>query len=112
MTSAPDLSGLRTAAVRVIVPFALGYFLSYLFRAVNAVIAPDLIRELRLDANTLGLLTSIYFLTFAAFQLPLGVLLDRYGARRTECTLLLIAAAGSVIFALADGVAGLIAGRA
>lgn len=112
MTPAPAISGLRGAAVRVIVPFALGYFLSYLFRAVNAVIAPDLIRELRLDANTLGLLTSVYFLTFAAFQLPLGVLLDRYGARRTECALLLIAAAGSVIFALADGVAGLIAGRA
>jgi len=112
MTSAPAISGLRTAAVRVIVPFALGYFLSYLFRAVNAVIAPDLIRELHLDANTLGLLTSVYFLTFAAFQLPLGVLLDRYGARRTECTLLLIAALGAVIFAVADGVAGLIAGRA
>lgn len=112
MTPAPAISGLRAAAVRVIVPFALGYFLSYLFRAVNAVIAPDLIRELHLDANTLGLLTSVYFFTFAAFQLPLGVLLDRYGARRTECALLLIAAAGSVIFALADGVAGLIAGRA
>jgi MFS family permease len=97
---------------RVFVPFALGYFLSYLYRVVNAVIAPDLVRDVGLDANHLGLLTSAYFLTFAAFQLPLGILLDRFGPRRTEATLLLFAAAGAFVFGLADSAAGLIAGRA
>ena len=29
--------------LRALLPFALGYFMSYLFRAVNQVIAPDLI---------------------------------------------------------------------
>ncbi len=61
---------------RVFLPFAAGYFLSYLFRVVNAVIAPDLVRDIGLNPSDLGLLTSAYFLTFAAFQLPLGVLLD------------------------------------
>lgn len=98
--------------VRVFVPFALGYFLSYLYRVVNAVIAPDLIRELGLDASELGLLTSAYFITFAAFQLPLGILLDRVGPRRTEAALLLFAALGAVLFGLAGSPAGLIAGRA
>ena len=97
---------------RVFVPFALGYFLSYLYRVVNAVIAPDLVRDVGLDANHLGLLTSAYFLTFAAFQLPLGILLDRLGPRRTEAALLLIAAAGAFVFASAESAAGLIAGRA
>jgi MFS family permease len=97
---------------RVFVPFALGYFLSYLYRVVNAVIAPDLVRDVGLDANHLGLLTSSYFLTFAASQLPLGILLDRLGPRRTEATLLLFAAAGAFVFGLADSAAGLIAGRA
>ncbi len=70
-----------------------GYFLSYLFRTVNAVIGPVLARELGLADNALGLLTSTYFLAFGAAQLPLGMLLDRYGPRRVESGLLLLAGA-------------------
>jgi len=99
-------------ALRVFLPFALGYYFSYLARNVNAVIAPDLVAELGLTADALGLLTSVYFLTFAAFQLPLGVLLDRYGPRRVESVLLLIAAAGSAVFAASEALAGLTVGRA
>ncbi len=98
--------------LRIFLPFALGYFLSYLYRTVNAVIAPDLVRDVGIDPASLGLLTSAYFLAFAAAQLPLGVLLDRYGPRRVEAALLLFAAAGAVMFAWADSLAGLMAGRA
>ncbi len=98
--------------IRVFIPFAFGYFLSYLYRVVNAVIAPDLISELGLGPSDLGLLTSAYFLTFALFQLPLGILLDHYGPRKTEAALLLIAAAGAVVFAMAETPTGLIVGRA
>jgi MFS family permease len=98
--------------LRVFLPFAAGYFLSYLYRSINAVIAPDLSASMGLDAATLGLLTSAYFLTFAAFQLPLGVLLDRYGARRVEAVLLLFAALGAFLFWLGETPAALIAGRA
>ncbi len=97
---------------RVFAPFALGYFLSYLLRVVNAVIAPDLVAELGLTAAELGLLTSANFLAFAAAQLPLGILLDRYGPRRTEAVLLLFAALGAFLFATATDAPGLIAGRA
>jgi predicted MFS family arabinose efflux permease len=79
---------------------------------VNAVIAPDLVRDVGVDPASLGLLTSAYFLAFAAFQLPLGVLLDRYGARRVEAALLLFAAAGAFIFARAETLTGLMLGRA
>lgn len=98
--------------IRVFIPFALGYFLSYLYRVVNAVIAPDLIGELGLGASQLGLLTSAYFLSFALFQLPLGMLLDHYGPRRTEALLLLFAALGALVFAFSSSAAGLIVGRA
>jgi MFS family permease len=81
-------------------PFALGYYLSYLLRNANAVIAPELTRELSLNAAALGLLTSAYFFTFGAVQIPLGILLDRYGPRRIEATLLLIAATGTLLFGL------------
>jgi len=105
-SSKPDVSLLR-----IIVPFALGYCLSYIFRTVNAVIAPDLVQELHLDASTLGLLTGSYFLTFAAAQLPLGVILDRWGPRLSESILLLVAAAGAIIFALSTQASSLIIGR-
>lgn len=98
--------------VRVFIPFAFGYFLSYLYRVVNAVIAPDLVSELGLGPSDLGLLTSAYFLTFAAFQLPLGMLLDRYGPRKTEASLLIFAAMGAFLFSIATTTNGLILGRA
>lgn len=99
-------------ALRLFLPFAAGYFLSYLLRNVNAVIAPELTRELGVSAAELGLLTSAYLLTFSAFQLPLGILLDRYGPRRVEATLLLIAAAGSAWFALGSTLGELAVARA
>ena len=95
----------------VLLPFAGGFFLSHLFRSVNAIIAPRLIAELGLDAADLGLLTSIYFLTFAALQLPLGLLLDRYGPRRVQAVLLLAAALGAVTFAVAGSTLTLMLGR-
>ena len=98
--------------VRLFLPFAAGYFLSYLFRTVNAVLGPVIARELQLADNALGLLTSTYFLAFGAAQLPLGMLLDRYGPRRVEAGLLLIAAAGACVFALSDALGGLAIGRA
>src|SRR5688500_8642263 len=84
-------------------PFACGYLLSYLLRAVNAVVAPDLVADLSLTPAELGLLTSAYLLAFALFQLPLGILFDRYGPRRVQTALLILAAAGCALFALAPG---------
>jgi predicted MFS family arabinose efflux permease len=98
--------------LRVFVPFACGYFVSYFFRAVNAVLSPDLVRDLRLDASELGLLTSAYFLAFALFQLPLGVLLDRVGPRRVNAGLLVLAAGGAALFSVGQDLAALVAGRA
>jgi len=98
--------------LRVFIPFALGYFLSYLYRAVNAVLAPDLASELGIGPSELGLLTAAYFITFAAFQLPLGVLLDRFGPRKIESFLLIFAAVGAFVFSKAESVTGLVIGRA
>lgn len=98
--------------LRLFLPFAAGYLLSYLFRTSNAVIGPVLAKDLSLPDHALGLLTSTYFITFAAAQIPLGILLDRFGPRRVESILLLFAAAGAVVFALAGDLAGLAWGRA
>src|SRR4051812_14715853 len=92
--------------------FAAGYLLSYLYRTVNAIISPELVRDLALGPSALGLLTSAYFLAFAAMQVPVGIMLDRYGPRRVEPVLLAIAALGAALFALADSITGLTLARA
>lgn len=95
-----------------LLPFAAGYLMSYLLRAVNAVVAPDLVRDFGLSPGELGLLTAAYLAAFALFQLPLGVLLDRYGPRKVQAGLLGIAALGCFGFALAPDFLGLFAARA
>ncbi len=92
--------------------FAFAYFLSYALRAINAGIAPALVADLSLDAAALGRLTSAYLLAFACLQIPLGIWLDRWGARRTESALLLVAAAGCVVFSFAQSELALWIGRA
>src|SRR5262245_34860824 len=93
-------------------PFAFGYLLSYLLRAVNAVVAPDLVSDLALGPGELGLLTSAYLLAFALFQLSLGILFDRSGPRLVQSAMLTMAAAGCVLFALAPDFQTLFIARA
>jgi MFS family permease len=95
----------------IFLPFACGYFLSYLYRSTNAVLAPYLSNDLGINAEQLGLITSAYFLTFALFQLPLGVLLDKFGARKVQSILFLVAATGAILFSLGNDVWSLVIAR-
>ncbi|WP_038966930.1 MFS transporter [Bradyrhizobium diazoefficiens] len=97
---------------RVFLPFAAGYYLSYLFRTINALISGHLISDTGLGTADLGLLTSVYFLLFAAAQIPVGILLDRFGPRRVQSALLLVAAAGASLFAMSTGLPSLLISRA
>lgn len=106
------MTPLATLLLRVFTPFAAGYFLSFLYRAVNAVLAPELLRDLGMGPSALGLLTATYFIAFASFQVPLGVLLDRFGPRRIEALLLLVASLGAFCFARAETITQLLVGRA
>lgn len=102
----------RGEAARVFACFAAAYVLSYAVRSINAVIGPDVMAELRLTNADLGLLSSAYFLSFAAMQIPLGWWLDRRGARKVETVLLLVAGVGALVFATAQSAAALWLGRA
>ncbi len=111
IASPPPAGGLAGKIATCFLPFAAGYFLSYLYRTVNAVIAPNLDAAFSLDASALGLLTSAYFFGFSLVQLPLGTALDRLGPRRTNAALLLVAAVGALVFAAAPNLTTLAAGR-
>lgn len=97
--------------LRVTLPLAAVNFLNQASRAVLAVIGPLLALEFALSAADLGLLAAVFFVAYAATQLPVGIALDRYGARRVQSVLALTAGAGFLTCALADGVIMLGVGR-
>lgn len=96
----------------LVATFLAAYLLSYFFRSTNAVLADDLQRDAGLGPEQLGFMTSLFFLTFAAAQLPIGAALDRWGPRWVPAGLMLAAAAGSLLTAAADGFVALAVGRA
>jgi MFS family permease len=99
------------ALLGVFLAFAFAYFLSALLRAVTATLAPVFSLELGLGAADLGLLAGAYFLGFASMQLPLGAALDRFGPRRSQLALMLVAVLGCVGFAAASTFNALVAAR-
>lgn len=96
----------------VFLPFAAGYYLSYLFRTINTLIAGRLASDLGLGAADIGLVTSVYFLVVMAAQIPIGMLLDRFGPRRVQSVLLVVAASGAALFGLSTGFLSLLLARA
>jgi fucose permease len=58
------------------------FFLSQFYRTSNAVIAPQLIQDLSLTTEALGLMSASFFYAFALTQIPLSLFLDKIGAHR------------------------------
>lgn len=114
MSASPAASrapSLRWARLRLIALFALLYAAGQFQRVSGGVLAPILAAELGLAADALGLVSGALFVASASAQIPLGVLLDRYGARRTVPALLAIGVAGTLGYAAAHGAAALVAAR-
>jgi sugar phosphate permease len=107
-----DAMMLRSSRLTVFACFTLGYFISFFFRSANAVIARDLSTDFAIGAGELGLMTSLFFIAFAAMQLPIGVALDRYGPRVVTPAVMLLAAAGALVFSIAPSFGWLALGRA
>lgn len=96
----------------VFLPFALGHFLSCLLRTVNAVLLPRLLETVPLTPAQLGMMTSAFFFAFALVQLPVGIALDRYGPRRLQPAMMILAALGVFMFGKGDSFATLLCARA
>lgn len=90
---------------------ALGYVFSQFIRNTIGVITPDLMGEMDLGPADVGLLSGLFFLAFAAMQIPAGMALDTLGPRKTMAGLVLIGAGGMFLFAGADEYSGLVIGR-
>jgi len=84
---------------------------SQFYRSSIAVISPNLIYDLNLDTEDLGLISATFFYAFAVMQIPVGLYLDSVGPRALMTTLSLVAAAGATVFAYGESAAALIVGR-
>ena len=82
------------------------------FRSVNAVLAHPIIVDLSLNHVQIGFITSTFVLAFAIFQIPLGLIVDSWGARKTQIALFLVAALAIVLFGLSSSVMSLSITRA
>jgi MFS family permease len=100
------------AAFRLLVLLVAVTSASQFYRASSGVIAPELMADLSLGPETLGLAGAAFFLALGTAQIPVGMLFDRFGPRRTVAALTCVAVAGSMLHAVAESGAALVAARA
>ena len=86
-----------------LIALIVAYGLSQFFRAFLAVLSPALAAEIGTTPDDLAFASGLWFLVFAAMQIPVGEALDRIGPRRTAAVLFALGAAGGAAgFALAQ----------
>jgi MFS family permease len=90
---------------------AMFFFYAWVLRVSPSVIIDDLMRDFALGGAVLGNLSALYFYGYSGMQLPVGVLLDRFGPRRLMTLAALVCATGCAIFALSPSFTGLAVGR-
>jgi MFS family permease len=85
-----------------LIAFALAFLLSMFFRSFFGVIGPEISSALSLSRAQFGWLSAAYFAAFALFQLPVGLLFDRFGVRWPTTVLMGVGVAGSALLAISQ----------
>lgn len=94
------------------IPLALAFLTSYFHRTAMGVVSDSLMRDFSISsAADLGIMSSIYFYTYAAMQMPTGILADYFGPRRVIPLALSIAGAGAIVMGWAESLGFLYLGR-
>ena len=88
-----------------------GYTVSQFLRTSVGVLSPNLMHDFNINPNNMGLLGGVFFLSFAIFQIPAGILIDKYGPRKVMSSVIIFAVLGSIIFALSNSFYILLIGR-
>ena len=96
----------------MLLPLSLLFFFSMFYRSTSAMIASELMRDLHLSAEDLGLLSSVFFYAFAVIQIPMGAAMDTFGAKRMILFLSSVGIVGAVLFAVAHSFPIALIGRA
>lgn len=103
--------GRRAGAVAIVATLGAAYVVSMFLRNSVGVIAPDLVQALTLSPPQIALISSIYFFAFVAAQIPIGVVIDRFGPKRCMLICVVVTVASALLFAGAEGFAAMVAAR-
>ena len=101
----------RKTGLAVFITLAILYFFSIFHRVGTASIASNLANDFNTDNSVLGLMSGMYFYSYAAAQIPVGIMLDKIGTRKTLTIMGLVASCGNLIFSLSPTVPILALGR-
>lgn len=103
------LGGLRAWTIWILGATTFGY--AFFHRVAPAVMVEDLMRDFSVGGAVLGNLSAIYFYAYAGLQVPIGIMLDRWGPRANLVAALIIAAIGALIFSYAETIMQAYIGR-
>ncbi len=90
---------------------ALFFFYAWILRVAPSVMIDEMMRDLAVGGAVIGNLSAVYFFGYAGMQVPVGMLIDRFGPRRLMTMAALGCVAGCAIFALSAGISGVAVGR-
>jgi MFS family permease len=90
---------------------ALFFFYAWVLRVAPSVMIEELMRDFAVGAAALGNLSAFYFYGYAGMQVPIGMMIDRFGPRRLMTVAAGVCALGCVLFAMSSAFWGVAAGR-
>jgi MFS family permease len=90
---------------------AVFFFYAWVMRVAPSVMVEELMRDFAVGAGVLGHLSAAYFYGYAGMQIPVGLMIDRFGPRRLTTIAAAICAIGCVLFAYAASLTTATAGR-
>ncbi len=81
------------------------FFIEYFARIAPAVMVPELMRDFRVSAAGLGAISTFFYITYVAMQVPVGMLMDRFGPHRLLTLMCALCALSSAMFAITSTIA-------
>lgn len=85
------------------------YFYEFVLRVSPSVMVDELMTSFGITASAVGVLSAFYLYAYAPMQLPVGLLMDRYGIKKILSFASIVCGVGALVFSIADGlfIAGL-----
>jgi len=78
------------------------YFYEVILRVSPSVMTEQLMEHFKISATSLGILSTSYYMSYFVLQIPCGMIVDRFGARRVITISSLICVCGTLIFCTQD----------
>ena len=84
-------------AVLILIVASLLYVYEFYLRVIPSVITENLMRDLNINAHQLGVISSMFYVSYTFMQIPAGLLVDRFGPRRLLTVATIICAIATML---------------